>query len=514
MTGLLTILAILISAYSLLPDEKRLDLYLRISWADLFLAAVPIIAILVVVYSPVILSTGYVKPVAWYWGFTEETMVFSCLLGIVGFFGWKASGSRLPLSNYARWDEATHQYLRSKKFHQLGYVLNKYHDQLFKVIEKDVWYVRVHRFLKPRPAILSLVANPKVPFYKPWLDRIRTLLARPFPGSCKSQERISQSVSRLLKSPSFVEFMAETHPMVAAKATKVRLPDSEEYISLFFKSLIAHPGSVLYRELRDNQNCSYTGEYYLDESNALLGFYLRDVEVAQEVGIWQSVGEYVIDFIKKQRGQDNFYNKPNDGFSDGDERWNCPIFIGGLFFEVMVSVAIFQRAQDHMWLMYVDSFLEKILDSMDRAPEVDPDREFPSRFDYLMYELFSACGKWAGAAEYLDYSNVDPADIEHFPEYWAAKTYGSMLRRIVKSGKLPDRQKAYFLEIALRQMRALDQKDLRLYSRLILNNCLKEYEVAAVDQRVVTELRDLYNGVDHVLKSSQSTFETEMAKYP
>ena len=115
-TGLLTILAILISGYSLLPDEKRLDIRLRFSWANLLVVSIPVVAVLIVIYSPIILNTGLVDPVDWRWGFTEYTMVFSCLAAIILFFGWKVVGSRLPTSNYMRWAKKSERYFRSKKF--------------------------------------------------------------------------------------------------------------------------------------------------------------------------------------------------------------------------------------------------------------------------------------------------------------------------------------------------------------------------------------------------------------
>lgn len=57
----------------------------------------------------------------------------------------------------------------------------------------------------------------------------------------------------------------------------------------------------MYRELRDNQNRSYTGEYALDESNALLNFYLNDIRMAIDLKIWKPVGDYVISYIKKTK---------------------------------------------------------------------------------------------------------------------------------------------------------------------------------------------------------------------
>jgi hypothetical protein len=512
-TGLLTILAILISGYGLLPDEKRLDIRLRISWLKLVFIAIPVIAILIVIYSPVILGAGFIEPLDWRWGFTEDTMVFSCLLFVILFFGWILIGSRLPAANYTRWAKDSEQYLRGKKFEQLGYLLNKYHVQLFGVIERNVWYVRLHNYLMPRSVLLILHLGEKRPFYEPYLNDIRKILAKPFPSSCKRQDVLELSMSRMLKCTPFVDYLAETYPMVAAKASCIRLLDGEVFITSFFKALMSHSGSPLYRELRDNQNCSHTGEYFLDESNPLLNFYLKDIAVAQRVAMWKPVGDYVLNYIKKQRGKDNFYNQPNSCFSDGEERWACPIFIGSQFFEVMVSIAIFQRANDHMWLMYTNNFLEEILESLDHAPDVEKDREFPSKFDYLMYQVFSSCSGWVGTVEHLDFTDVSAEDIRHFPEYWAAKTLGCMLRKIIMSDKLPDSQKGYFLEIAVRRVRSLDQKGLSLYSKLVVDNCVRTDEHTAADDEVLEKLRHLYGRVDHVLRHGESTFETEMTKY-
>tara|TARA_B100001059_G_scaffold93153_1_gene92405 strand:+ start:145330 stop:146874 length:1545 start_codon:yes stop_codon:yes gene_type:complete len=513
MNGLLAILAILISAFAILPEEKRLDLTLRISKKYLFFSSLPVLTILIVVYSPVILKTGLLEPVPWIWGFSEDLLVSLCLIFVLIFCGVKVAGSKLPSSSFGRWDRVSLQYLRSKKFHELGYVFDKYHVQLFKSVENDKWYVRAHNWLMPKSVIFSALEKPNAPFYKPAVDKIRRILARPFPHSCKEQELIRKSVSRLLKSRAFVDFLAETHPMVATKATLLRLNDSEEYISSFFTSLIAHPGSVLYRELRDNQNCSYTGEYYLDESNELLNFYLSDISNAQYVRIWKPIADYVIDYIKQQGEPDNFYNKPNEGFSESDARWDSPIYVGSLFFEVMVSRAIFQRIDHHMWLMYVDDFLEATLERIERSPDVDFEREFPTRFDYLVYQMFSCCEKWVGSAAHLDYNGVEQANIQHFPEYQAAKTFGGMLRRIIKSSKFRDHQKIYFLEIALRLMRALDQRKLQSYSCLVFNNCIRRHEFTSVDMEIIPELIRIHQQVDHVLMSKDSTFESELAKH-
>ncbi|WP_290612631.1 hypothetical protein, partial [Arsukibacterium sp. UBA3155] len=150
---------------------------------------------------------------------------------------------------------------------------------------------------------------------------------------------------------------------------------------------------------------------------------------------------------------------------------------------------------------------------IERSPDVDFEREFPTRFDYLVYQMFSCCEKWVGSAAHLDYNGVEQANIQHFPEYQAAKTFGGMLRRIIKSSKFRDHQKIYFLEIALRLMRALDQRKLQSYSCLVFNNCIRRHEFTSVDMEIIPELIRIHQQVDHVLMSKDSTFESELAKH-
>jgi hypothetical protein len=511
--GFITVLALLVAGYSLLSDIKRLDFKLRVSKFDYLMAIGLIGAILIVIYSPVILSFKVIEPIGWYWGFDEETMSFSCLTILILLFIYKVLGNKIPTSNFELWACSSERLLREKKFTELGFLLEKYHNQVFEIIDTEVWYVKAHNALHPPRAIFSPKFISKKNVYHPFMDYFCLQLTKLFPANCKKQDVVEVSLSRILKSKSFVIFLAETYPLIAADASLLRFSDDDEYIRNLFEALISKPSSPLYRELRDNQNCSYTGEYVLDESNPLLNFYLKDISIASNLNIYKPIGDYVVEYIKSHKGKDDFYNQPNDRFSEGEKRWDCPIFIGTCFFEVMISQAIFQRYKDHMWLMYCDSFIGEIINSIDPSSEVDMDREFPSRYDYLIYNLFSACDRWVGAVEYVINQPKPFKDAQQYPEYWAAKTLGSMLRKIIKSDKMNDHQKDYFLDIVLRRMKDLDHKDLQVYSKLIIDNCIRPAEYSAVDHDVIAILHKLYRNTDHVLKSHTSTFEVEMGKY-
>lgn len=507
--GLLSVLAIFIAGYTLLSESKRLDFQLRTSWIDWVIVGIPTLAILAIIYSPVILSLNLFKPVKWRWGFNEQIAIFSYLAFMLIFASVKMTRNSLPHSNLAKWIKISEELLINKKFSELGYLLNKYHMQLFTILSHKPWYVKIHNYISPVSQIFMMTLNEKAPL--PRFYRSRTLISRLFPAEGSRESNIAQSISRILKSKPFVLHLTETYPLLAAKATLLQFRDCSEFSNYFIESLISNPHSQLYRELRDNQNQSYMGEYFLDESNELLNFYLKDANRAISVSLWKPIGDFTVGFIRENKEQTNFYNQPNNNFSDGEARWTCPIFNSTLLFEIMISSSIFQRINYHMWLMYVESFADEILESLNRSSFADTSREFPSKYDYLLYNVFSACDTWVGTAEYIDHTGLNN-NLKDYPEYWAAKTLGSMLRKIITSKKTTDFQKIYFLEIAIRRMQALDNAQLQDYSTAVFENCIREYEGSRVDEKYIETLEKLYKRIDHTLKNRKSTFEMSIVK--
>ena len=509
--GLLAVFAILLAWYTLLTDERRVDLKLRISKINILFMIILTSVILVIIYSKVLLDIFPIKPIPWVLGFNEDTLAFTCLCIIIAFFGLKTLGKRIPKANLTFWVRISEKYMRAKKIEQLGYLFDKYHEQLFYIISSKQWYVRVHDYLNP--SLFKMIVDrgkiKKIRFIK-----TRKILSKPFPHEDKNQEAIQLNIAKLLKSKIFTHYLIDTYPHVAMKASCLFLRDNDEYNTSFFTYLISNPNSIMYRELRDNQNRSHTGEYALDESNALLNFYLNDIRIAISVGIWKPVGDYVVSYIKKQKGSSNFYNQPDNYFSSSDERWECPIFVGLVFFDVMVSTAIFKRSKDHMWLMYYRYFLKQILENHEASESIDMNREFPMRFDYLIYELIHNCNVWAGAAEYLDYDKWTIEEIKQSPEYFASTTLGEMMFLIIKSKKIQDGPKIYLLEIIIERMKSFDNNKMPFYSEVIFTSLIRPYSYSKVDAYAVNELRKIYKGVDHVLKNKNSTFEIELSKIP
>ena len=522
----LTVLAILVAGYTLLAEEKRIDLKLRFSWVDKSVVCFLVSALLYAIYLPVLSAIDLALPFKWLWGFDEKVTAFTAIVAILLYLALKLGGKRLPKSKTTDWQKASSHLLRNQKFEQLAFLLDKYHHQ-FLLAFHDRWFDQVRaRLIAPyRPSIQdiielelgkesddnsmsSLVKTTLVNLMKPFAFTLSYCL----PDHRKYREDVSASISAIFKSHLFVRHLAQTQPLLCAKFTKVRFSADDEFTTLFLKELIANTSSPLYRELQDNQNCSYTGEYYIDDSNPLLSFYFKDIEIASQVSVWKPIGDYTKEFIKKQKGEDNYYNKPFSYTYYEEEKWTCPIFVSIQFFTVMTSRAIHMGHQDHMWLMYIERYVDEILKNYMPSTDVDKDREFPTRFDYLIYQSLDALRDWVGAATYnAEENNKVQLDVTNVPIKWAASTLGSTFYSLVKSNKLTDSQYVYYLEMIVKLMKDLDNSSNEALSKHIIDNATKEYELSSPDGGVVAALIQHYSRIDHVLKSNGSTFEKELS---
>jgi hypothetical protein len=525
--NILTVLAVLVAGFTLLSEEKRIDLKLRISKVSIFGLVIVFLLILYMVYLPFLENVGLIIPLPWLPGFDANLATFSFIFIIISYFLIKIIGDKLPKSRIKAWSLKSEQLLRTHKFDQLAFLLNKYHVQLIKADSRN-WLERIRLQLSQvsdnslqnlLSELMRLEANrenknaqpdvkskPEININKRVKQAVAKNLLKVMPKASKCRNEALESISKLLKSKPFVKHLTIREPLLCAKFTTLRFNGDEEFTTNFLTELISNQQSVLYREIKDNQNCSYTGEYYIDASNELLSFYFTDIKVASDIGIWKPIGDYTTSFIKKQRDKDNFYNSAYD-YNYDEDRWQCPIYLSICFFQVMVSKATFDRYQNHMWLMYVEYFVDEILKNYDPNSDTDLEREFPTHFDFLIYSTVSACCDWAGTPAHLPtIKDLAERDKEGYPEYWAAKTLGQVVRKIIVSPKQTDRQCIYYLTMVVRLMNELDKSDHEYYSKLIISSLIKQYDYSKPDQVIVTKLIDYYQEVDHVLRDRSSTF--------
>lgn len=513
-SGLFTVLGIFIAIITLISEERRQDFFLRASikyW--LFFIILNLIA-LSLIYSSVIISILQIEPFDYLWGFDEKTTVLTCVI-LMGFlFNYKLFGKKLPSSQYDKWVDVSYGLLRVKKYHILSYLLEKYLEQFMKIINTRTSYEKIIDCINKNSRIsigemlqfppIQVGKGRKLKFFI--LNKISKIL----PREIGYKSKIYKSVERLLKSLSFLDYLIETHPDIPVKLTSSpNILRIDEFTDNFFKGLIANRNSQLYRELRDNQHYTYSTGYSIEPENFILDYYFSDPKNAIRADIWKPVGDYVYDFIKQQKGKDNFYNSYSDSYVYTDEQWKCPIFVGIQFFDVMVKSAIYKKINDNMCLMYYEHFLDEILKNLDRTENSEDSQEFPLKFDYLIYNLLSNCTDWINAANYL--YNDEVKSIVGVQS--ASECLGQIVRKLLLSEKFNENKKAYYLEIILKLMQKLDEKGHVKLSKKIYTSMIGATMSSSADSDL-TWLKNIYRDVDHVLRLSGSTFNTEIKKAP
>lgn len=513
-SGLFTVLGIFVATIALISEEKRQDFFLRASIQYWLLFIILNLIALSIIYSSVIISVLHIEPFKYIWGFDEKTAVLTCVILLGFIFSYKLFGKKLPSSQYEKWGDISYNLLRVKKYHVLTYMLEKYLEQFLNIINKRTGYEKFINFIdkNSRISIDEMLQFPPIQVGKGRKLKFCILnkISKILPEEIGYKSKIYKSIERLLKSSSFLDYLVETHPTIPVKLTSSStFLQIDEFTDNFFKSLIANKNSQLYRELKDNQHFMYSTGYRIEPENFILDYYFSDPENAIRANIWKPMGDYICDFIKQQTGKDNFYNNYCESYIYTDEPWKCPIFVGIQFFDVMVKSAIYKKIDDHMWLMYYEYFLDEILKNLDRSENTEVWQEFPLKFDYLIYNILSNCSDWITAANYL-YNNEIKSIVAIES---ASECFGRMIRTILLSDKFDESKKAYYLEIILRLMRDLDSKGNERLSRKIFNS------IASVDMfnsrdSNLTWLNDVYREVDHVLRLSGSTFDTEIKKAP
>jgi len=170
-------------------------------------------------------------------------------------------------------------------------------------------------------------------------------------------------------------------------------------LNLYVTALLSDTSSILYYEIQNNQNISSSHRYYIIESNRFLYYLLRDAKVGEKLSVWKPFGDYSLSCIDSQaRNPDkNQYNQDmGDYYENG--KWKCPLFITIRFFDIMVSEALYQNIQWHMWLYYFPIIVERIERNYSpQGPLVKEISEWPIKYSYLLYQVVSTLCSWVRA---------------------------------------------------------------------------------------------------------------------
>jgi hypothetical protein len=526
-SNLLAVLAFVVAVYSMLSAEKKLDIQIRFSFRSYIFLMLLLSCALYMVFLPVLASLDLIVLIPWLPGFNPELASFSYIVIAFSFLLYKSKSSRLPKAKYKRWLEQTTKLLHEQKFEVLSALFDRYSAQIIREITKPSKRIKIINRLNYKKKtgyealLLRVQQGHKINDVESEISKFDS-----FKNGCLSffgsilSKRVSrvrfltESISKLLKSRAFVNYLVINNPMLCARFMSVQFNGADEYTTNALSKLVEDKSSILYREIKDNQNCSYTGEYTLDESSQFINYFFTDLQLVSSISMWTPIGESTSNYIKDQKGPTNFYNLPYQYRYYDEGKWQCQIFMSVSFFDIMVSRAIFERHTDHMWLMYLEYFAKDIEANYEPSNEVNLEIEFPTQFDYLIYKILDILCRWSESAAYLDLENVTNSEQSpSYPEWRACRTLGQTLRLIMLSNKFSKRQHVYYLTKLVRTLKTLDENDKRLYSKTALMGFLQEYEHSHVDANALQKLSNAYVDIDHVLRDPDSTIGKTLKEF-
>jgi hypothetical protein len=122
---------------------------------------------------------------------------------------------------------------------------------------------------------------------------------------------------------------------------------------------------------------------------------LHDAARAQELAIYKPFGDYGLRKLAGLRSEPaaDRYNSPLGFYAERD-KWACPLYAVIRFFDIMVLEALHQDIQWHMWLYYYPHFVKDILFNLAPHDSVELEREWPTPYHYLLYEIISNLCTW------------------------------------------------------------------------------------------------------------------------
>lgn len=447
MTLLIAVVGLLATIYAVLPRERRLELRLRLTILDAGTAAIVFLLVLYCEFYPFILSHP-VHRIAMAWPLQNwpedlkpsDASDLILLLGI-GITAIRMRIRRLSRGNIREFRRLLDELYWAGAYEEIFNFLERHGTALLRLSASDFAIARLRASLRPFPLhnewseFLQQVENepgketsglserlkagvrPITSWVVPRLCWLRHFL----PDYTKSENLAQSIISDILLSDQFISQMVRQRPYLglALVAAWKRRRDRTDFIQAYLWKLMEVPSSVLYTELRANGGMRLENRYDLPDTSRLLNFFLSNARVAEENGAYKPIGDYVLMFLDELRQDPTTdpYNRSVGYFQETDQ-WRSPLYAAIRFFDIMVEEALHQNIEWHMWLYYMPSVVNKMARNYRLVdPLSEEGDEWPNRYAYLIYEIFSSLKNWVRDAAELprNQANVvlERADCQH-----------------------------------------------------------------------------------------------------
>lgn len=529
---LIAVFGLFVAVYAILPRERQLDIKLRLGVTDWVALSLGLLIVLFVDFYKFFVIHGLrVARPTWTNGITAANIDHVAVLGLISFFVIRIRSVRLSRRTISKFNRLAQELLWAGRDTELIELVGGHLKQLFRVYHSDRWMLRLRRQIERAlgPRLEDFIFQTDSEADLNVSGRLTRLLPRPalrrslalLPEHDEKSQIAQECARSVLLSRQFIETVVRTKPYLGLGVIDLWNDGfySSRFIDLYLTELLRNPGSILYVELANNQNLIGRNRYQIPQSNRLIYYLLSDASVAEKLGVYKPMGDFSLselDRLGRDHSEDPYNLAMDNDFSE-KEAWRSPIFITIRFFDIMVMEALFQGIEWHMWLYYFPRIVEKMVRNFKIVdPLTDPYAEWPTRYSFLIYEIFSALRNWVESVEDVpgDQGNVRlgsmRADHENgnIPKS-SILALGECVRPVLESNELGEDFQDYLMDIAFRLYFELSESEEGAQFAVVLGNALRQGGTRRrrEDQAYRSRLRESFarQSTEYYIKHSHKT---------
>lgn len=496
LNSLVIVAALFVAVYAVIPRVRRLEITIRIGRLGWFIVVVSALMVLYLQYHKTLELLDFVpKLTLEQWSLSSSKASFIVfLIGSLALY-LRLKVQKLSRSNIIQFKEYVFELSREQKYHELFSLVESNINKLARIYHANYllskFKKRLESYSKPKSdlhAVLNQLTEQDLlqkRRSKPATtanQQLAALLSSMLPSYEKHSEAAKEVVHELLSNKRTVHSITEMRPYFAIRLINENFEENNEFVDLFFQHLMENKNSLLYRELRNNQNLSNRCNYLLPPRNKLIHFLFSECRIAREHAVYKPVGECVISYLDRlyiQKYADPYNDPMGDYHEEG--RWKSELFIGVRFFDVMVSSALYQNIKWNMWLYYYTYFVDRIIRNLSPNEKlVDEHSKWPTKYHYVISEIVSVLCNWIESVDHISIKqdnvaleSMSPINEEGNIPKSSMLALAQIIRDVLLCDKLSFSFKVYIMDMVYRVYFYLRMFDAtRLYATALMN-CLR-----------------------------------------
>ncbi|PTV98367.1 hypothetical protein C8C76_11724 [Halanaerobium saccharolyticum] len=454
--SILTVGSIIIAIYSIMPKYKKLELKTKSRRIDFIIFTIFILVVHYLLYYNIFvnfnlnLGFGLSK-----YGVTPANSLYMLFIIMFLYLFLRIKYGEIPTYKIDVLKLTLEELQFKENYNELIYLLSSNMNVLRKILNFNI----SKKKNKLEDFLSDDFENSKTKNKK--INKIKSSLFKIFnDNKIKKQESVEELLRILFTDENFIRNLIKIKPYFALDLVKLEKNYyTNNFLETFLNFCILDPKSILYKELDETSYISTLDydqcEKKPNNDNEILFFLFNDISVAKEYEVYRPIGEGIISTLLEMRRTDN--DKFNEPYENEDEELleKNPIVKGRKFFVYMIYNSILQEIDWHMWLYYYYYFVKEICINYNPNKYVNLDDEFPTKYNYILYLLFSDVRDWIKSIEYLNEENnhakIEIDRVEHQNDNIIISSIillGRMLAELINNRKITKKFKEYMLSIS------------------------------------------------------------------